>query len=47
MVEADHRALDLHLSEQGEELMAVSHGKRLRGAVSVLLLVGACFSSPA
>lgn len=44
MVEADHRALDFHLSEQGEGVRAVAHFPS-RGVAGVVMMAGLWLSS--
>ena len=47
MVEADHRALDFHLSEQGEGVRAVAHFPLGRAVAGVVMMAGLWLSSAA
>jgi plastocyanin len=47
MVEADHRALDFHLSEQGEGVRAVTHFPFGLAVAGVVMMAGLWLSSAA
>ena len=47
MVEADHRALDFHLSEQGEGVRAVAHFPLGRAVAGVVMMAGLWLSRAA